>query len=98
MRTIEPLSDRLLVEPWTREKHYARLHNRTPIVIPDIALYEHPDEGRVVAVGPAVRDYVVGDVVIWRQHAESRLGEPYNGAARPCVMVDESEVLGLLVE
>ena len=98
MRTIEPLADRLLVEPWTPGDHARRLIGPGMLVIPDIAKYPTPDEGRVVAVGPGVRDYVPGDVIVWRQFAENRLREPFNGAERDCVMVDEADVLGLLEE
>ena len=46
---IKPLSDRVLLEPLSREEREGK--SKSGIVIPDTAEKDRPEEGRVVAVG-----------------------------------------------
>ena len=68
---IQPLSDRVLVEPAAAETQTA-----SGIFIPDTAK-EKPQKGTVVAVGGGKTDYVmtvkVGDTVLYGKYAGTEL-------------------------
>ncbi|MCB0457275.1 MAG: co-chaperone GroES [Flavobacteriaceae bacterium] len=68
---IQPLSDRVLVEPQAAETKTA-----SGIYIPDSAK-EKPQQGKVVAVGKGKKDHSmtvkVGDVVLYGKYAGTEL-------------------------
>ena len=68
---IQPLSDRVLVEPQAAETKTA-----SGIYIPDSAK-EKPQQGKVVAVGKGKKDHnmtvKVGDVVLYGKYAGTEL-------------------------
>ena len=68
---IQPLSDRVLVEPQAAETKTA-----SGIYIPDSAK-EKPQQGKVVAVGKGKKDHdmtvKVGDVVLYGKYAGNEL-------------------------
>lgn len=68
---IQPLSDRVLVEPQAAETKTA-----SGIYIPDSAK-EKPQQGKVVAVGKGKKDHTmtvkVGDVVLYGKYAGNEL-------------------------
>lgn len=68
---IQPLSDRVLVEPQEAETKTA-----SGIYIPDSAK-EKPQQGKVVAVGKGKKDHdmtvKVGDVVLYGKYAGNEL-------------------------
>ncbi|WP_124979610.1 co-chaperone GroES [Nonlabens xiamenensis] len=68
---IQPLSDRVVIEPQAAEKKTA-----SGIYIPDTAK-EKPQQGKVVAVGKGKKDYEmtvkVGDTVLYGKYSGSEL-------------------------
>ncbi len=68
---IQPLSDRVLVEPQAAETKTA-----SGIYIPDSAK-EKPQQGKVVAVGKGKKDHEmtvkVGDIVLYGKYSGSEL-------------------------
>ncbi|RZJ67150.1 MAG: co-chaperone GroES [Flavobacterium sp.] len=68
---IQPLSDRVLIEPVAAETQTA-----SGIYIPDTAK-EKPQKGTVVAAGKGFTDYEmtvkVGDTVLYERHAGTEL-------------------------
>jgi chaperonin GroES len=68
---IQPLSDRVLVEPQEAETKTA-----SGIYIPDSAK-EKPQQGKVVAVGKGKKDHTmtvkVGDIVLYGKYSGSEL-------------------------
>jgi chaperonin GroES len=68
---IQPLSDRVLVEPQAAESKTA-----SGIYIPDSAK-EKPQQGKVVAVGKGKKDHEmtvkVGDIVLYGKYSGSEL-------------------------
>ncbi len=68
---IQPLSDRVLVEPQAAESKTA-----SGLYIPDSAK-EKPQQGKVVAVGKGKKDHdmtvKVGDVVLYGKYSGSEL-------------------------
>ncbi len=68
---IQPLSDRVLIEPVAAETQTA-----SGIFIPDTAK-EKPQKGTVVAVGKGTKDHEmtvkVGDTVLYGRHAGTEL-------------------------
>lgn len=61
MAKIKPLADYLLIEPLEKETTLP-----SGIVIPDSAK-EKPQEGKVIEVGPKVKDITAGDVVMHKE-------------------------------
>ena len=87
---IQPLADRVLVEPAAAEEKTA-----SGIIIPDTAK-EKPQRGTVVAVGPGKPDepttVKVGDVVLYGKYAGTELqveGVDY-------MMMRESDILAIV--
>ena len=87
---IQPLADRVLVEPAAAEEKTA-----SGIIIPDTAK-EKPQRGTVVAVGPGKPDEPttakVGDVVLYGKYAGTELqveGVDY-------MMMRESDILAIV--
>ena len=87
---IQPLADRVLVEPAAAEEKTA-----SGIIIPDTAK-EKPQRGAVVAVGPGKLDeptpVKVGDVVLYGKYAGTELqveGVDY-------MMMRESDILAIV--
>lgn len=68
---IQPLADRVVIEPATAEEKTAG-----GIIIPDTAK-EKPQRGHVVAVGPGKKDepitVKVGDVVLYGKYAGTEI-------------------------
>jgi len=87
---IQPLSDRVLVEPQVAETKTA-----SGIIIPDSAK-EKPQQGKVVAVGKGKKDYdmtvKVGDTVLYGKYSGTELkleGEDY-------LMMREDDILAIV--
>ena len=87
---IQPLSDRVLVEPQAAETKTA-----SGIIIPDSAK-EKPQQGKVVAVGKGKKDYdmtvKVGDTVLYGKYSGTELkleGEDY-------LMMREDDILAIV--
>lgn len=87
---IQPLSDRVLVEPQAAETKTA-----SGIIIPDSAK-EKPQQGKVVAVGKGKKDHEmtvkVGDTVLYGKYSGTELkleGEDY-------LMMREDDILAIV--
>jgi chaperonin GroES len=89
---LEPLADRLVVEPIEREEV-----TRGGIVLPDTAK-EKPQEGKVLAVGPGrlsedgkriAMDIKVGDIVIYAKYGGTEI--KIEGAE--LIILRESDIL-----
>ena len=87
---IQPLSDRVLVEPQVAETKTA-----SGIIIPDSAK-EKPQQGKVVAVGNGKKDHdmtvKVGDTVLYGKYSGTELkleGDDY-------LMMREDDILAIV--
>jgi len=87
---IQPLADRVLIEPMAAETKTA-----SGIYIPDTAK-EKPQKGKVIAVGPGTKDQAVtvkiGDTVLYAKYAGTELkleGTDY-------LMMRESDILAIV--
>lgn len=98
MKTIKPLSNRLLVKRSKMEK------SKGGILLPESA-QEKPKEGEVVAVGPGKRDedgkiinmnVNVGDRVLFSNYSGTEVKSP-NGDEE-FLLLSEDDVLGILVK
>lgn len=87
---IQPLADRVLIEPMAAETKTA-----SGLIIPDTAK-EKPQQGKVVAVGPGTKDekitVKIGDTVLYGKYAGTELkleGSDY-------LMMRESDILAII--
>ena len=87
---IQPLSDRVLIEPTAAEQKTA-----SGLYIPDTAK-EKPQQGKVVAVGKGKKDYdmtvKVGDTVLYGKYSGTELkveGSDY-------LMMREEDILAIV--
>ncbi|MBF4983877.1 co-chaperone GroES [Nonlabens mediterrranea] len=87
---IQPLSDRVLIEPMAAEQKTA-----SGLYIPDTAK-EKPQQGKVVAVGNGKKDYdmtvKVGDTVLYGKYSGTELkldGSEY-------LMMREDDILAIV--
>jgi chaperonin GroES len=87
---IQPLSDRVLVEPQEAETKTA-----SGIYIPDSAK-EKPQQGKVVAVGKGKKDHAmtvkVGDVVLYGKYSGSEL--KFDG--KDYLIMREDDILAII--
>ena len=87
---IQPLSDRVLVEPQEAETKTA-----SGIYIPDSAK-EKPQQGKVVAVGKGKKDHEmtvkVGDVVLYGKYSGSEL--KFDG--KDYLIMREDDILAII--
>lgn len=87
---IQPLSDRVLVEPQAAETKTA-----SGIYIPDSAK-EKPQQGKVVAVGKGKKDHEmtvkVGDVVLYGKYSGSEL--KFDG--KDYLIMREDDILAII--
>ena len=87
---IQPLADRVLIEPQEAETKTA-----SGIYIPDSAK-EKPQQGKVVAVGKGKKDHdmtvKVGDKILYGKYAGTEL--KYNGS--DYMIMKESDILAII--
>ena len=87
---IQPLSDRVLVEPQEAETKTA-----SGLYIPDSAK-EKPQQGKVVAVGKGTKDHSmtvkVGDIVLYGKYSGSEL--KYEG--NDYIIMREEDILAII--
>ena len=87
---INPLADRVLIEPAAAEKTTA-----SGIIIPDAAK-EKPQRGVVVAVGPGKPDepttVKVGDTVLYGKYS----GTDLQFEGKDCMIMREADVLAII--
>jgi chaperonin GroES len=87
---IQPLSDRVLVEPQEAETKTA-----SGLYIPDSAK-EKPQQGKVVAVGKGKKDHnmtvKVGDIVLYGKYSGSEL--KYDG--NDYLIMREEDILAII--
>jgi chaperonin GroES len=63
---IQPLEDRVLIEPMSKEEK-----TKSGIIIPEIA-EEKPEQGKVIAVGPKAT-VKVGDIVLFTKYGPNEI-------------------------
>ncbi|MCT4592361.1 MAG: co-chaperone GroES [Candidatus Gracilibacteria bacterium] len=68
MANIKPLGTRVAVKPQTQEETTA-----SGIVLPDTASKERPKQGEVVAAGKDQQEVKVGDIVIFKEYAPTKI-------------------------
>src|SRR5262249_51250830 len=92
---LRPLNDRLVVEPLEQEEQTA-----SGIFLPETAK-EKPQQGKVIAAGPGVRDedgkrmaldVQVGDIVLFAKYA----GTEIKLDGKKVLIMKEGDVLGVL--
>ena len=87
---IQPLSDRVLVEPQEAETKTA-----SGLYIPDSAK-EKPQKGKIVAVGPGTKENPVtlktGDIVLYGKYAGTEL--QHNGI--DYLIMKESDIIAIV--
>lgn len=65
---IKPLRDQVVVQPTTKEEK-----RKSGIILPDTAEKEKPEQGKVIAFGPKVKDLKKGDLVLFTQYAPNEI-------------------------
>jgi chaperonin GroES len=89
---IQPLADRVLVEPAPAEEKTA-----SGIIIPDTAK-EKPQRGKVIAAGNGKKDepmtVKVGDTVMYGQYA----GTEIKIEGKPFLIMRESDIFGIIAQ
>jgi len=94
---LQPLNDRLVVEPIEQEETTA-----SGIVLPESAK-EKPQRGKVLAVGPGGRDedgdripmdVAVDDVVVYAQYA----GTTFKTGSRKLLILSEKDILAKVID
>ena len=92
---LKPLNDRLVVEPIEQDQTTA-----SGLVLPETAK-EKPQEGKVLAVGPGLRDdageqinmdVTVGDTVLFAKYA----GTDFKLNGQKLLILKESDVLAIV--
>ena len=87
---INPLADRVLVEPAAAETKTS-----SGIIIPDTAK-EKPQKGNIVAVGPGTKDnpvtVKVGDVVLYGKYSGTEL----NHDGKDYLIMKENDILAII--
>ena len=90
MAKIQPLADRVLIQPAPAETKTA-----SGIIIPDTAK-EKPQQGTVVAVGPGTKDNKMtlkeGDTVIYGKYA----GTEFHLDGKDYMIMRESDVIAII--
>ncbi len=86
MAKIKPLADYLLIEPLEKETTLP-----SGIVIPDSAK-EKPQEGKVIAAGPNVKDVHVKDVVMYKKWG----GTEIKIKGKEHLLVKEEDILAIV--
>lgn len=73
--SIKPLDDRVLIEPISDEDLPAGKAGKTKsgIVLPDTADKEKPEQGKVIAIGPNVKEVKKGDIVLFNDYGPSKI-------------------------
>ncbi|MDP3764523.1 MAG: co-chaperone GroES [bacterium] len=92
---IKPLSDRVLIEPMTKEEK-----TKSGIYLPDTVDKERPEQGRVLAVGPGKVDdgeiikmsVKKGDVVLFTKYGPNEI----KVAGKTYLIAREDDILAIL--
>lgn len=66
--TIKPLRDCVVVKAITQEEK-----TKSGIVLPDTAEKEKPEQGKVIAVGPKIKDIKKGDIIIFESYSPTEI-------------------------
>ncbi|WP_247234773.1 co-chaperone GroES [Telluribacter sp. SYSU D00476] len=87
---VQPLADRVLVEPAPAEEKTA-----FGIIIPDTAK-EKPQRGTVIAVGPGKKDepmtVKVGDIVLYGKYSGTEIAVD----GKDCLIMRESDIYAVI--
>lgn len=65
---IKPLRDCVVVKAITQEEK-----TKSGIVLPDTAAKEKPEQGKVIACGPKIKDIKKGDIIIFESYSPTEI-------------------------
>lgn len=85
---MRPLADRVVLKQVEAIEKTA-----SGILLPDSAK-ERPLKGEVIAVGPAVKDIKVGDIVLYGKYAH----QPFKDTGIEYIVINEPDVIGIVME
>ena len=84
---IRPLRKQVIVKPITKEEK-----TKTGIILPDTAEKEKPEQGRVMAIGPKVKEVKRGDLVLFTQYAPSEIKVD----GKELLVIKEEDILAII--
>jgi len=84
---IKPLRKQVVVKPITKEEK-----TKTGIILPDTAEKEKPEQGRVMAVGPKVKEVKKGDLVLFTQYAPNEIKVD----GKELLVIKEEDILAII--
>jgi len=84
---IRPLRKQVIVKPITREEK-----TKTGIILPDTAEKEKPEQGRVMAIGPKVKEVKKGDLVLFTQYAPNEIKVD----GKELLVIKEEDILAII--
>jgi len=87
---IKPLGDRVVVRPLTDQE--AGTVSVSGIIIPDSAKKEKPEQGRVMAIGPKVKEVKKGDLVLFTQYAPNEIKVD----GKELLVIKEEDILAII--
>ena len=99
MMKIQPLGDRVLIEPLSREELEGR--TKSGLVIPDTAEKERPEQGKVIAVGEGRRTEQGALVPLQVKKGQRVLFSKYGPSeikvdGKNYLIVKEEDILGII--
>jgi len=84
---IRPLRKQVIVKPITKEEK-----TKTGIILPDTAEKEKPEQGRVMAIGPKVKEVKRGDLVLFTQYAPNEIKVD----GKELLVIKEEDILAII--
>jgi len=84
---IRPLRKQVIVKPITKEEK-----TKTGIILPDTAEKEKPEQGRVMAIGPKVKEVKKGDLVLFTQYAPNEIKVD----GKELLVIKEEDILAII--
>ncbi|MFH1392565.1 MAG: co-chaperone GroES [bacterium] len=84
---IRPLRKQVIIKPITKEEK-----TKTGIILPDTAEKEKPEQGRVMAIGPKVKEVKKGDLVLFTQYAPNEIKVD----GKELLVIKEEDILAII--
>ena len=85
---MRPLADRVVLEQIEAQEATA-----SGIILPDSAK-QRPLKGKVMAVGPSVKDVKVGDLVLYGKYAH----QPFKDTGVEYIVINEPDIIAIVTE
>ena len=86
---IRPLRDQVIVKPITNKEG-----TKTGIILPDTAEKDKPEQGRVMAFGPKVKNLRKNERVLFTQYAPNEIEIEGN----KLLVIKEEDILAVIIE